>query len=106
MKGVKCVEAYVISTHSQSAEVNRIAVRAVASLIASPDLEGVNGAWGQSSHSHRVGLSEHAGCTALVRALQRERSVVFFCTSIIPHYTLSLGAPDQFGYFIGFFFFY
>lgn len=77
LKGAKLVEEYIICTHSQSAEVNRIAVRAIASLIASSDLEGVNGAWGQSRHGHCVGLSEHTGCTALIRALQRERGIGF-----------------------------
>lgn len=67
------MEEYVICTHSQSAEVNRVAVRAIASLIASSYLEGINGAWVQSSHGHCVGLSKHIGGTALIRALQRKR---------------------------------
>lgn len=77
MKSEKLLEEYIICTYSQSAEVNWIAVRAIASLIAGSDLEGVNGTWGQSSHGHCVGLSEHTGCAALIRALQRERWIGF-----------------------------
>lgn len=76
MKGEKLVEKYIICTHSQSAEVNRIAVRAIASLIAGSDLKGVNRAWGQIIYGHCVGLSEHTGCTAFIRALQRENGLL------------------------------
>lgn len=59
-------------TEWQCGEVNGVAVGAIASLIASPDLKGVYGARNQGGDSQCVGLAEHTGCTVHIRTLREE----------------------------------
>ena len=48
-------------TQGLRGEVYGVAVRAVASLVTSPDLEGVDGAGDQGGDGGCVGLAEHTG---------------------------------------------
>lgn len=49
-------------TQRQRGEVDGVAVRAVAPLVAGPDLEGVDGARNQGVDGHCVGLAVHSHC--------------------------------------------
>lgn len=53
-------------TQGQSGEVDGVAVRPEASLISSPDLEGVDGARDQGADGDCVGLAENTRCTVHV----------------------------------------
>jgi len=80
-------------TQCLGGEVYGLAVRAVASLVASADLEGVDGAGDQGHDSRRVGLAEHAGRAVLVWTLQRDTSNLGFygwmwlCVCVCVSYT-------------------
>lgn len=50
-------------TQRECGEVDGAAVGAIAALISSSNLEGVDGAGNQRVHSHRVGLTVHTRCT-------------------------------------------
>lgn len=53
-------------TQRQRGEVDGVAVGAVAPLISSSDLEGVDGARNQGVDGHCVGLAVHTRCTVHV----------------------------------------
>lgn len=61
-----CTFKACVPTQCQSAEVDGLAVRAVAALVSGPYLEGIDGAGDQGGHRHCVSLTEHAHSRVLV----------------------------------------
>lgn len=70
-------------TQRQGGEVDGVAVGAVASLISSSDLEGVDGARNQRVDGHRVGLTVHTHCTVHIWTLMDAEEGRFVVTLVI-----------------------